>query len=95
LKRVPSGFAILLSWIICTYYSNLLPAVHLTLLGNFSEATELIDAQWALFMPSLFGFALYEAYSLAVEYNKTYKTEQSEYLEKEYQQLRLSIQNRR
>ncbi|WP_041808160.1 hypothetical protein [Evansella cellulosilytica] len=91
LKRVPAGFFLLLCWIVCTYFSNLLPALHLTLFGKFSIAKEAINAQWALFMPSLYVFAVYESYKLAVEYNKLYKQEQAEYLQKEYQDLSISI----
>ncbi|MDG5788575.1 hypothetical protein QA612_13900 [Evansella sp. AB-P1] len=91
LKRIPTGFFLLLCWTVCTYFSNILTALHLTLLGDFSQATATIDAQWALFMPSLYGFSLYESYSLAVEYNKLYKTEQAEYLTKEYQNLNIQL----
>ncbi|MCT8138175.1 hypothetical protein H1D32_10665 [Anaerobacillus sp. CMMVII] len=91
LKRIPTGFFILLCWTICIYFSNILPAIHLTLLGDFASSTAILDAQWALFMPSLFGFAIYESYSLTVEYNKLFKIQQSEYLKKEYQSLELNI----
>ncbi|MFA9559745.1 hypothetical protein ACERII_20760 [Evansella sp. AB-rgal1] len=93
LKRIPTGFFLLLVWIVCTYFSNILTGLHLTLLGNFSEATNVLDIQWALFLPSLYGFALYDAYTLAVEYNKLYKTEQAEYLKREYQLYDLKINN--
>ncbi|MFD1637155.1 hypothetical protein [Evansella tamaricis] len=91
LKRIPTGFFLLLCWIVCTYFSNFLPALHLTLLGRLSEGTEILNPQWALFMPSLYGFAVYESYSLAIEYNKLFKTEQSEYLRKNYQNLHLKL----
>lgn len=91
LKRIPTGFFLLLCWIICLYCSNFLNSFHLTLLGDFSQAVEVLDAQWALFMPSLYGFSLYDSYTTAVEYNKLFKREQGEYLKKQYQQLKLEI----
>lgn len=91
IRRMPTGFFLLLCWIICTYFSNLLPALHYTLLGDFSSGAEILDPQWALFLPSLYGFSFYEAYTLSVEYNKLYKIEQSEYLKREYQAFDLHI----
>ncbi|RXJ02747.1 hypothetical protein DS745_05395 [Anaerobacillus alkaliphilus] len=91
LRRIPTGFFLLFCWILCTYFSNILNSLHLTLLGDFSTATAVLNAQWALFLPSLYGFSLYESYSLAVEYNKLFKVEQSEYLKREYQTLDLKV----
>ncbi|MDE5413529.1 hypothetical protein [Alkalihalobacterium chitinilyticum] len=95
LKRMPTGFFLLFCWMLCTYFSNILPAFHFSLLGEFALATAILNPQWALFMPSLYGFAIYESYSLAVEYNKLYKMEQSEYLKKEYQTLQLHWMDRK
>lgn len=91
LKRTPNGFVILFCWIISNYFSNFLTAFHLTLLGDFAGAKEVIDPQWALFLPSLVGFAAYDSYTSAVEYNRLFNTEQAEYLEKEYQLLDLKL----
>jgi hypothetical protein len=44
------------------------------------EATSLVEPRWLLFMPSLYGFAIYDSYSNAAEYNKLFDLEQSRYI---------------
>jgi len=48
-------------------------------------ATAISDPQWLLFMPSLYLFVIYDAYSLTVEFNKLFEIEQSKFLVDNYQ----------
>lgn len=83
--RLPTGFFVLTWWIIISYYSHLLEAVFFTAVGNFSQAIAITNFQWLLFMPSLFGFAVYDAYTNTVEYNKLFDIEQEQFLKDNYQ----------
>lgn len=83
--RLPTGFFVLAWWIAITYMSHLLEAVHYTFTGSFSQATAMLDPLWLLFMPSLYGFAVHDAYTNTVEYNKLFDVEQSSFLKEEYQ----------
>ncbi|WP_025028251.1 hypothetical protein [Caldalkalibacillus mannanilyticus] len=85
LKRVLLGFFLLIIWIIMVYFSNFLPAIHYTMLGDFTQAKNVVDAQWLMFMPSIYCFAIYRSYILAVEYNRLFETELAEFLQKNYQ----------
>ncbi|SDZ17053.1 hypothetical protein SAMN05421736_10757 [Evansella caseinilytica] len=91
LKRLPVGFFLLVCWMVCSYYGNLLPAIHLLLIGNFKESISTLNIQWVLFMPSLYGFSIYESYVLAVEYNKLFKQEQYDFFKNNYQSLPLKL----
>ncbi len=88
LHRILSGFILLLAWIICCYQSRFLVSMHYSFIGDFPAALAVLEKQWLLFMPSIYGFALYESYVVAVEYNNLYKKEQIQYLQAEYQSTR-------
>jgi len=83
--RLPTGFVALIWWIAITYFARLLEAVHYTLTGEFALAINIVDPQWLLFMPSLYGFTIYDAYVNTVEYNKLFGLEQARFLKRNYQ----------
>ncbi|MDQ0253944.1 TM2 domain-containing membrane protein YozV [Evansella vedderi] len=84
-NRLPSGFYILVWFIIVVYFSNTLPAIHYTFQGNFQAATEVVNVQWIIFIPSMYCFAPYDAYLQCDSYNKLMAKQQSYYLMNEYQ----------
>lgn len=84
IHRIPAGF-FAISWTtIIIYFSNFLKAIHYTLMGNFKQVISILNPEWSLFLPSIYLFAAYEAYILAVEYNKLFKKEQRQFLQKNY-----------
>jgi len=85
LHRLPTGFFVLVWWIAITYFSRFLEALHYSFVGNFSQAVAIADPLWLLFMPSLYAFAIYDAYVTAVEYNKLFEMEQADFLKENYQ----------
>lgn len=84
-QRLPTGFFMFIWWTTITYFSNILEVIHLTFVGDFSQAIASANPQWLLFMPSIFGFAIYDAYIHAVENNKLFELEQSRFLKENYQ----------
>ena len=82
--RLPTGFIVLVWWIMITAFSHLLEAVIFSMTGQFVLATQIVDPQWLLFMPSLYGFVAYDAYANTVEYNKLFEEEQNRFLEDNY-----------
>ncbi|WNF38265.1 hypothetical protein RJD24_07510 [Bacillaceae bacterium IKA-2] len=91
IHRILVALFMLIFIIVFVYYSNALNAVHLLFLGEFSLSTQVIDPQWFLFLPSHYGFAIYDAYVNTVENNKLYDSEQRKFLKNNYQQYRLKI----
>lgn len=85
IHRILTAFYLLGVWILIVYQSHGLQAFHYTLLGEFSKTTSILDAQWALFAPSIVFYAIYDAYINTVENNKLFGKEQKAFLKKDYQ----------
>lgn len=85
IHRVIPAFFIFAWWIAIMYFSNFLPSLHNTFLGNFTETQAALDPQWALNIPSIFSFSVYSAYVNTVESNKLFEWEQSKFLKANYQ----------
>ncbi|SMD05233.1 hypothetical protein [Sporomusa malonica] len=83
--RIPTGFFLLIWWIVMAYFSHLLQAAQYTALGLFEQATTVLDLEWVLYLPSIMGFAIYDVYVNTVEYNRLFDREQADYLTREYQ----------
>jgi hypothetical protein len=95
--RIPTSFIILVLTIIVVYLSHILEAIHFTAVGAFSSATAIIDPQWFLFIPSIYGFTIYDSYVNTVEYNKLFEHEQARFLKDNYQNpsFRSALTNRK
>lgn len=83
--KILTGFLLLGWWIAIAYYSNILGAVYYTSIGDFSMAAAVSNPEWMLFIPSMLGFAVYDAYTNTVEYNKIFEKEQCQFLKDNYQ----------
>ncbi|HEX9061677.1 MAG TPA: hypothetical protein VF941_15960 [Clostridia bacterium] len=83
--RLPTGFFVLGWWIAISYFSHLFESVYYTAIGAFNQAIAIVDPEWLLFMPSIIGFTIYDAYVNTVEYNKLFEVEQSRFLKDNYQ----------
>ncbi|GAA3322419.1 hypothetical protein GCM10020331_042240 [Ectobacillus funiculus] len=56
------------------------------MVGEFAQAKQIINMQWAMYLPSIYVFIVYDSYVSAVEYNKLFeKKELSNYLRRNYQ----------
>lgn len=84
-QRIPEGFFAVIFTALVAYCSHICEAVLLTMTGQFTQALAVLDPAWLLFLPSIYGFSIYMAYQTTVESNKCYKTEQSRFLVKNYQ----------
>lgn len=91
IHRVVTAIFMMAFMIIFVYFSNILVAVHYLFLGEIGQATEALNPQWFLFIPSHIGYAVYDAYVNTVENNKLFESEQRKYLQMNYQQYRLKI----
>ena len=90
LRMVTGCFLIAFS-LLCGYLSHILNAIQFTLMGEFSQATAILDPQWLLFLPSIYLYGAHEAYSSAIELNKIFDVEQREFLQKRYQEFILEL----
>ena len=91
IHRVLTATFTMIFMIVFVYFSNVLVAVHYLFIGEIGEATASLDPQWFLFIPSHFGFGVYDSYVNTVENNKLYESEQRKFLRKQYQHYRVKI----
>jgi hypothetical protein len=91
IHRLATAFFIMIWWTAVVYLSKLLPSFHYTFLGDFQQAKAVINMQWFLNIPSIYFFAIYDAYINTVENNKLYEWEQSKFLKKNYQDRNFKI----
>lgn len=85
IHRLISALFIYVWWIAICYYSNALPSLHYTLLGDFEQAKSVLDMQWFLNIPSVYLFSVYDAYANTVSNNKLFDWELAKFLKKHYQ----------
>jgi len=86
--RIPTSFVLLVLTIGTVYFSHILQGIQYSAMGDFSLAKAVIDPQWLLFIPSIYGFAIYDCYVNTVEYNKLFEQEQARFLRDNYQNPR-------
>lgn len=78
-------FFIIIGLVVFYYFSHFQEAVLLLLLGKVLEATSVLKPEWLLFLPSHYGFAMYDSYVNTVENNKLFDKEFKDYLKEKYQ----------
>ncbi|CAG7609016.1 hypothetical protein PAESOLCIP111_01123 [Paenibacillus solanacearum] len=74
------GTFILAWWIVVCYKAVAVRSWLYSFLGDFRGATAIADWQWFLFLPSMYGFAIYQAYTAVIENNTLFDIEQIRYL---------------
>lgn len=80
------GAAFIVIWtVVFLYFSRILEAVVLLFSGEVQLATAALDASWLIMLPSIYGFAIYDAYINCVENNKLFQKEQRRFLIENYQ----------
>ncbi|MBM6616824.1 hypothetical protein [Bacillus suaedaesalsae] len=84
LHRILTSFFVIIWVVIFFYNSHALEGVSLLLLGEIQKATSALDPEWLLFLPSVYGFAIYDSYMNTVENNKLFKKEQRKFLNEHY-----------
>lgn len=85
IHRILVSTFLLIWWIVLVYFSHLLPGLHLVLLGEFESAALAVDPQWLMNIPSVYFFAMYDAYTNTVENNKLFENELDQFLNETYQ----------
>lgn len=85
IHRILTAFFSLAWGIVFLYLSHLLEAVQLLFFGEIQKSTLILNPEWLLFMPSIWGFATYDSYINTVSNNKLYESEQKTFLINNYQ----------
>jgi hypothetical protein len=85
LQRMNRALYLMFLWVCMAALSGFYTAVIHTFAGEFGMAKASLDIQWFLNIPSLWAFSVYEAYHCALENNRLFRRELSEFLQREYQ----------
>jgi len=85
IHRILTAFFAIIWLVVFFYFSHALEAVSLLFLGKIQEATSVLNPEWLLFLPSIYGFAAFDSYMNTVENNKLYEKEQRNHLKENYQ----------
>jgi hypothetical protein len=91
IHRIITAFFALIWTIVFLYYSHLLEAIQLLFLGEIQKATQTLNKQWLLYLPSMWGFAIYDSYINTVENNKLFGNEQQGFLKRNYQNQKFRV----
>lgn len=85
IHRIMTAIFVIIGLVIFYYYSHALEAVSLLFLGKLKEATSVLKPEWLLFIPSHYGFAVFDSYINTVENNKLFEKELRKHLKENYQ----------
>lgn len=85
LHEIVEGFFFICWTIVVMYCSHAVQSVHYTMVGDFEHAKSILNMQWLMYLPSIYGFVLHDTYVSAIEFNKLLEKEQSKFLRNRYQ----------
>jgi hypothetical protein len=91
INRLPSGFFVLIAFIVTAYQSHLFEGLPATLLGHFEMARSVLNPEWLLFLPSIIGFAVHDTFMHAKEQNILFEVEQSRFLSDNYKSQKFKM----
>ena len=94
IHRILTALFVIVGLVVFFYYSHVQEAVSLLFLGKVKEATSVLKPEWLLFIPSHYGFALFDSYINTVENNKLFEKELRGYLKENYQSTDFKILKR-
>ncbi|MGC5325793.1 hypothetical protein [Brevibacillus sp. SYSU BS000544] len=89
--RFGLAFYAMFWWWIYLSLSHFHDALLTLALGNIQTSSALIHPHWFLFMPSVMGGSMYQAYITAIEHNRLYRAEQRQHLTNRYRHTKLTI----
>ncbi|CAH2713767.1 hypothetical protein BACCIP111895_00921 [Neobacillus rhizosphaerae] len=90
--RIITALFIIVWSVIFFYKSCVLEAVSMLFLGQVHQATNVLNAEWLLFLPSIHIFSIYDSLVSTVENNKLFEDELRNFLKMNYQHASFVIQ---
>lgn len=83
--KILTGFIVLGATLSVTAFSRIPMCIHFAAVGDVAGVIRTLDMQWAMYLPSMYAFFVYDAYNSVVEQNKLFELELSQYLKQHYQ----------
>lgn len=85
IHRIVTAFFVIFWAVLFFYFSHVLEALQLLIVGDVSQSTSVLQGEYLLMLPSIYGFSIYDAYVNTVENNKLFEKEQRRFLKANYQ----------
>lgn len=85
IHRIVTAFFVIIWTVVFFYFSHALEAIVFLFLGDIQQSTAVLNVQWFLFLPSTYGFSIYDSYVNTIENNKLFEKEQRKFLQENYQ----------
>lgn len=85
IHRIITAFFVIIWAAVFFYFSRFFEGFTYLMLGNIDQSTAILNEKWLLFIPSIYGFAMYDSYMNTVENNKLFEKEQRRFLKDHYQ----------
>lgn len=83
--KVITGFFIFGYTVLILYCAHIPLGIKCSMVGDFAQAKQAVNMQWLMYLPSIYFFVWYDAYSSSVEYNVLCEKELSKHLRTHYQ----------
>lgn len=83
--KMLTGLFILTATLVVATLSRIPMSIHDFAAGDFASVIRTLDMQWAMYLPSMYTFFVYDAYGSVVAQNKLFELEQAQYLKQHYQ----------
>ncbi|WP_421385236.1 hypothetical protein ACOJQI_10880 [Bacillus salacetis] len=91
IHRIMTAFFAILWTVVFFYFSHGLEAISLLFLGEIEKATSVVNPEWLLFFPSIYGFAVFDSYINTIENNKLYEKVQRSYFKENFQSASFKV----
>lgn len=87
IHRIMTAFFVIIWAVVFFYYSHFFEGITYLVQGSIQQSTDVLNdhLEWLLFLPSLYGFAIYDSYMNTVENNKLFEKVQRRFLQDNYQ----------
>lgn len=89
--RIGLAFYAIAWWWLYLSLSHAHESLILLINGHLTESTQVLRISWLMFMPSVWGGSVYQAYVSAKEHNQLYRMEQRRYLAHNYNSSAVQI----
>ncbi|MEI7026389.1 hypothetical protein [Paenibacillus sp. y28] len=84
LNRLSLGFYGLFWWLVYMSLSRSHESFLLLIQGRLGESAAVLNPHWLLFMPSVIGGSVCDAYTASRDYNRMFREEQTQYFQERY-----------
>jgi TM2 domain-containing membrane protein YozV len=90
-NRIILGFYGMFWWMFYGIFSHAHESLLALIQGHFGEANLMLKPHWLLFMPSVIGGSIYDAYMTADDHNRLFRIEQTQYFSERYPHSHLDL----